>query len=156
MPEKPRPSRGNGYNALIHRKKTRKPEHDPRTGAKSFMNLSHHPIWAPLVRTEEFFRRHRNTLEADWLCALLGDAAKAPDHFWQQLNSTRFWGGAGSLANASLMDNPGVPEHQWAQELRALREDLIAVAEQLQARGPVHPDMQSWLLAFHNWNQSGN
>lgn len=99
--------------------------------------------------------RHHYRPEADWLARLLDQAEGSPEGFWQQLNSTRFWGGAGSLANAALMDNPGLPEYQWTQELRALREDLIEIGEQLQARGSTHPDMQSWLLAFHNWNQSG-
>ncbi len=111
-------------------------------------------ILASLHRAEAFLRLYQPAT-ADWLAELIGLQDQDAGRFWKQLNSTRFWGGAGSLANAALMDNPGLPETVWQMEVRAFREDLIEIAEQLQAHGSPHPDLQSWLLAFHNWNNAG-
>lgn len=112
------------------------------------------PAILPPLRRAEAFLRPRKPTHADWLRELLA-LGTAEAAFWQQLNSTRFWGGAGSLANEALMDNPGLPEAEWRMEVRAFREDLIEIAAELQARGAAHPDIQSWLLAFHNWNNAG-
>lgn len=110
-------------------------------------------ILPPLRRAEAFLRPWRPAM-ADWLGDLLARGPGDPV-FWRELNSTRFWGGAGSLANEALMDNPGVPETVWLMEVRAFREDLIEIAAELQGRGDAHPDIQAWLLAFHNWNNAG-
>ena len=111
-------------------------------------------ILACLTRVEAFFRRHDNP-NADWISDLLARHAGDRDGFWKAVNSTRFWGGAGSIANEALGDNPGIPALEWQMEIRALREDLIEIAAEIQDHGDSHPDIQSWLLAFHNWNNAG-
>ncbi|MDH3559616.1 MAG: hypothetical protein OEN52_01520 [Gammaproteobacteria bacterium] len=75
--------------------------------------------------------------------------------FYRELNSNRMWGGAGSIANQALADNPGLDEQSWQAEIREFRELMIELGSHLQARGNEYPDISSWLLAFNNWNQSG-
>jgi hypothetical protein len=64
------------------------------------------------------------------------------------------WGGAGSIANQALADNPGINEWVWREEIREFRELMIELGNHLQQRGNAYPDISSWLLAFNNWNQS--
>jgi hypothetical protein len=64
------------------------------------------------------------------------------------------WGGAGSIANQALADNPGIDERIWLQDIRSFRELMIELGTHLQERGNAYPDISSWLLAFSNWNQS--
>ena len=68
--------------------------------------------------------------------------------------SKKMWGGAGSIANQALADNPGVDDWVWQLEIREFRELMIELGQHLQARGSHYPDITSWLLAYHNWNQS--
>jgi hypothetical protein len=66
-----------------------------------------------------------------------------------------YGGGAGSIANQALADNPRMDDIVWQHEIRQFRELMIKLGTQLQARGNEYPDMSSWLLAFSNWNQTG-
>jgi hypothetical protein len=75
--------------------------------------------------------------------------------FDRALNSNRWWGGAGSLAAETLMDNPGLPEDIWLREVRTLRALLTDIGEALMARGEANPGVSSWVLAFRNWTASG-
>ena len=59
------------------------------------------------------------------------------------------------VRHRALADNPGMDELLWQAETRELRQLMIDMGNELQRRGHAHPDMQSWLLAFSNWNQSG-
>ena len=107
-----------------------------------------------LIRVRDFFARYQNPA-APWITELLRQYEANDPAFWQGLNSARFWGGAGSIASEALADNPGIGETLWQAELQAFRTDLIDIAGEIQARGCAHPDIQSWLLAFHNWNRAG-
>ncbi|TNF35306.1 MAG: hypothetical protein EP315_06095 [Gammaproteobacteria bacterium] len=73
---------------------------------------------------------------------------------YRELNSKRMWGGAGSIANQALSDNPGMDDWSWQMEIREFRERMIELGQHLQSRGQAYPDISSWLLAFSNWNQS--
>lgn len=77
-----------------------------------------------------------------------------PDQFWQAINGNALWAGAGSLASQTLSRNPGLSESVWRTEVREFRALLIAIGEQLMARGGENPGISSWLLAFQNWNIS--
>lgn len=91
---------------------------------------------------------------AAWLREL---AARRDDTaaLYAGLNSRRMWGGAGSIANEALADNPGLPAAQWDSDIRAIRALMIDLAEHLRARGRHHPDIDFWLGAFSGWQQSG-
>ena len=65
------------------------------------------------------------------------------------------WGGAGSVANEALADNHGIDEWIWNSEIQQFRELMIELGQHLMDRGNAYPDISSWLLAFSNWNQSG-
>ena len=73
---------------------------------------------------------------------------------YRELNSKRMWGGAGSIANEALADNPGMEDWMWQAEIREFRELMIELGNHLKARDQAYPDISSWLLAFSNWNQS--
>ena len=81
--------------------------------------------------------------------------ATDPAAAWREIDGNAWWAGAGSLAADCMADNPGLTETQWQAEVRALRALLIEIAELLRARGQTNPGLSSWLLAFHNWNDSG-
>lgn len=87
--------------------------------------------------------------------ALIARQGADPEGFWQALNANAWWGGAGSLAAATMADRPGLPEVLWRQEVVALREALIEIGEVLMRRGGENPGISSWVLAFRNWNASG-
>ena len=91
---------------------------------------------------------------AQWMLDLsqLYDTDK--DLFYKQVNSSRMWGGAGSIANQALSDNPGVDDWLWKMQIREFRELMIELAEHLQSRGSCYPDISTWIMAFNNWNQS--
>ena len=91
---------------------------------------------------------------AAWIGSVIELGARDEVRFYRELNSKRMWGGAGSIANEALADNPGREERIWRTEIRELRELMIELGSHLQARGNEHPDISSWLLAFSNWNQS--
>ena len=73
---------------------------------------------------------------------------------YRELNTRHVWGGAESLANEALADNPGIEEWQWQVEIQEFRELMIELGQHLISRGKSYPDISSWLLAFNNWNQS--
>lgn len=92
--------------------------------------------------------------DAAWIASVIDLYEKDETRFYQSLNSKRMWGGAGSIANQALADNPGIDERAWHEEIRRFRELMIELGTHLQERGNEYPDISSWLLAFSNWNQS--
>ena len=106
-----------------------------------------------LERLSEILDRHEGG-HAAWLrglAALRDDEAA----FYAGLNSQRMWGGAGSVANEALADNPGLDATLWALEIREFRGLMIDLAEHLRARGRHYPDIDFWLSAFSSWQQAG-
>ena len=91
---------------------------------------------------------------ADWIAYVMDLHETDATRFYQALNSKRMWGGAGSIANQALADNPGIDERIWLLDIRSFRELMIELGTHLQERGNAYPDISSWLLAFSNWNQS--
>lgn len=75
--------------------------------------------------------------------------------FWQALNANAWWAGAGSLAAATMADNPGLPQDRWQREVHEFRELLIEIGEALMRRGGENPGISSWVLAFRNWDAAG-
>lgn len=75
-----------------------------------------------------------------------------PDSCRKRLNGNDWWAGAGSLAAETLAPNPGMRSDLWEAEIREFRELLIAVGEDLMARGNENPGISSWVLAFRNWS----
>ncbi len=98
--------------------------------------------------------RDRDADAGNWLEVRIHQSTACPDCLWQQVDSTRFWGGAGSIANLALADNPGKAHAEWNMETREFRTLMISIGEQLMARDTHNPDISSWLLAYHNWNNS--
>ena len=92
---------------------------------------------------------------ADWVASLIELGENDETEFYRALNSKRMWGGAGSIANKALADNPGIDDLAWQMEIREFRELMIELGQHLQARGSHYPDISSWMLAFSSWNQSG-
>jgi hypothetical protein len=92
---------------------------------------------------------------AAWIESAIEIGRRDEDKLLRMMGSIRMWGGAGSVANEALADNPGMDELLWQTETREFRQLMIDLGNELQRRGHAHPDMQSWLLAFSNWNQSG-
>jgi len=92
---------------------------------------------------------------AAWLAEVIECCARDEARCYRALNSKRMWGGAGSVANEALADNPGMDAWIWQARIREFRELMIDLGTHLQARGDAYPDISSWLLAFSNWNQSG-
>ena len=111
-------------------------------------------IQITLKRMHEILQHHPGD-SADWLGSVIGRYPGDEAGFYQALNSKRMWGGAGSIANQALADNPGMDETVWHEEIRQFRELTIELGNHLRERGNAHPDIASWLLAFSNWNQSG-
>lgn len=91
---------------------------------------------------------------ADWLACVIALGDTDENALYQQLNSKRMWGGACSIANQALSDNPGIDAWLWQMEIREFRELMIELGQHLQSRGNTYPDVSTWLLAFSNWNQS--
>lgn len=111
-------------------------------------------LCAALVDMAALLRRldHPRAGEVEALAGLCG---ASPQALWPALNGNGWWAGAGSLAAETLADNPGLPDALWQQEVRAFREQLIVVGEALMARGGENPGVQSWIMAFRNWNAAG-
>lgn len=111
-------------------------------------------IQTNLQRIHQILHNHQSD-SADCVANLLilysGDETK----FYQELNSKRMWGGAGSIANEALADNPGIEGWIWQAEIQEFRELMIELGRHLMKQGNAYPDISSWLLAFSNWNQSG-
>lgn len=105
-----------------------------------------------LSRLAELLDRHSGN-SADWLRTLQDLHKTDATACYAALNSKRIWGGAGSIANEALADNPGMPPDQWEQEIREFRALMIDLAEHLKARGAHYPDIDFWLAAFLNWQQ---
>ena len=91
---------------------------------------------------------------AVWIESVIILSGRDETSFYRELNSKRMWGGADSIANQALADNPGMDERIWQTGIREFRELMIELGSQLQARGTENPDISSWMLAFSNWNQS--
>ena len=106
-----------------------------------------------LHRIRDLLKNHPGD-SAAWVESVIELGGSDEAGFYRLLNSKRMWGGAGSIANEALADNPGMDEWIWRAEIRELRERMIELGYQLQARGNEYPDISSWLLAFSNWNQS--
>lgn len=96
----------------------------------------------------------RSRDSAQWLERVMALCDQDESACYRELNSRRMWGGAGSIANVALADNPGIEAWLWQAETRAFRELMIELGEHLTARGHASPDISSWILAFSNWNQS--
>jgi hypothetical protein len=113
------------------------------------------------MNTQDILQRLHRILQnhpgnsAEWLAAVLARCADDDAALYRELNSKRMWGGAGSIANEALADNPGMEDWLWQCEIREFRELMIELGNHLKARGQAYPDIASWLLAFSNWNQSG-
>jgi hypothetical protein len=110
-------------------------------------------VQAALHRIRELLKNHPGD-SAAWVGSVIELGGSDETGFYRLLNSKRMWGGAGSIANEALTDNPGMDEWIWRTEIREFRELMIELGSQLQARGSAYPDISSWLLAFSNWNQS--
>lgn len=106
-----------------------------------------------LARLAEILDSHGGDAAA-WLRAVDDQFDRDPTAAYAALNSKRMWGGAGSVANEALADNPGVRPAQWDREIREFRALMIDLAEHLKARGAHYPDIDFWLAAFINWQQS--
>ncbi|HEY9199554.1 MAG TPA: hypothetical protein VIR60_09320 [Gammaproteobacteria bacterium] len=106
-----------------------------------------------LTRLAELLDRHPDD-SAAWLRAVLAQYAADETAGYAALNSKRMWGGAGSIANAALADNPGLGARQWETEVREFRALMIDLAEHLKSRGAHYPDIDFWLSAFTSWQQS--
>lgn len=107
-----------------------------------------------LARLAELLDSHGGD-SADWLRTQLALHATDATACYAALNSKRMWGGAGAIANEALADNPGIRPAQWDQDIREFRGLMIDLAEHLKARGSHYPDIDFWLGAFSNWQQSG-
>ena len=107
-----------------------------------------------LARLAELLRRieHPRAEEVD---ALRAGFDADPAAAWRQLDGNAWWAGAGSLAAEAMVEPATLPEAERAETLRAFRALLIDIAELLRARGPTNPGLESWLLAFRNWEASG-
>ena len=97
---------------------------------------------------------HHGSSQTDWLRARLIELEN-PTALYKALNSQSMWGGAGSIANEALADNPGLDPTLWDMEIREFRSLMIDLAEHLKARGTHYPDIDFWLSAFTSWQQSG-
>ena len=109
-----------------------------------------------LQQLHEILKNHQS-IETAWIESLIELCDSGGDELalYKELNSKHMWGGAGSLANEALADNPGIEEWIWNAEIQQFRELMIELGEHLMQRGNAYPDISSWLLAFNNWNQSG-
>jgi hypothetical protein len=105
-----------------------------------------------LQRLHGILQQHSGD-SAQWLSGLL-QMLDDEDALYHALNSKRMWGGAGSIANEALADNPGMDDWSWQTQIREFRELMIELGEHLQARGNAYPDIGAWIMAFSNWNQS--
>ena len=91
---------------------------------------------------------------AVWIEQLIPLVGTDSTELYRQLNSKHMWGGACSVASEALAENPGIDDWQWQTEIREFRGLMIELAQHLQSRGDVYPDVGTWMAAFSNWNQS--
>lgn len=115
--------------------------------------MTGYDLLASMQRIHGILQHHPGD-SADWLASLIKLYASDKDALYRELNSKRMWGGAGSIANQALVDNPGMDDWVWQTEIREFRELMIELGKHLKSRGNSYPDISSWLLAFSNWNQS--
>ena len=106
-----------------------------------------------LSRIQQILKSHAGD-SARWVASVSDCRLTNETAFYKQLNSKRMWGGAGSIANEALADNPGVDDWIWRAQIREFRELMIELGMHLKSRGNAYPDISSWLLAYSNWNQS--
>jgi len=106
-----------------------------------------------LQRMQEILVSHQSN-DSAWLTDLIALCDVSEVKLYQELNTKHMWGGAGSIANEALADNPGIEEWIWQAEIQEYRELMIELGRHLMQRGNAYPDISSWLLAFNNWNQS--
>ncbi|MEA3642300.1 MAG: hypothetical protein VBE63_20500 [Lamprobacter sp.] len=108
---------------------------------------------ASLTRLAELLERieHPRAAEVHALGAELRDS---PQQALARLDDNDWWAGAGSLAAETMADHPALPGQRWQQEVREFRALMIEIGEALRAQGAHNPGIDSWLLAFHNWNAS--
>ncbi len=76
--------------------------------------------------------------------ALAGDDAA----LWDFLISNDLWGGAGSIADESLMD-------QGRDERGKLYRLLVRLGREQMKSGKVNPRTSMWVEAFENWIAAG-
>ncbi len=107
-----------------------------------------------LQQLHEILKSHQS-IETAWLETLIELCAGDESALYRELNSKHMWGGAGSVANEALADNPGIEAWLWNAEIQQFRELMIELGQHLMSRENAYPDISSWLLAFSNWNQSG-
>ena len=106
-----------------------------------------------LKRVKKILDHHTGD-SAAWIEQLIPLVGTDSTELYRQLNSKRMWGGACSVASEALAENPGIDDWQWQIEIREFRELMIELAQHLQSRGDVYPDVGTWMAAFSNWNQS--
>jgi hypothetical protein len=111
-------------------------------------------LLSTLQRLHDILQHHPGD-SAAWIASIIELCGKHDPGLYRALNSKRMWGGAGSIANQALADNPGMNQTIWHAEIREFRELMIELGNHLQQRGNAYPDISSWMLAFSNWNQSG-
>lgn len=107
-----------------------------------------------LSRLAELLDSHGGD-SAAWLRAQQARRVTDESGYFAALNSKRMWGGAGSIANEALADNPGLRPAQWEADIREFRALMIDLAEYLKTRETHYPDIDFWLSAFTSWQQSG-
>ena len=110
-------------------------------------------IKTTLQRMQDILISHQSK-DSDWLSSLISLCETDEVKLYEELNSKHMWGGAGSIANEALADNPGIENWIWQAEIQEYRELMIELGHHLMQRENAYPDISSWLLAFNNWNQS--
>ena len=110
-------------------------------------------LLANLQRIHGILQQHHGD-SAAWIATLIDTWETDKVGVYKSLNSKRMWGGAGSIANEAMADNPGRDAWEWQMHIREFRELMIELGEHLQSRGEVYPDISAWVMAFSNWNQS--
>jgi hypothetical protein len=103
-----------------------------------------------LPRLAEILDTHSGD-SAAWIREVQAQRTSDEAAFYAALNSRRMWGGAGSIANEALADNPGIRPAQWDVDIREFRALMIELAEHLRARESHYPDIDFWLSAFTGW-----
>lgn len=115
--------------------------------------MSTFDVQISLQRIHNILSHHPGN-SADWIASLMELVNDNESELYRALNSKLMWGGAGSIANQALADNPGIDDRSWQMEIREFRELMIELGQHLQTRGSYYPDISAWLLAYSNWNQS--
>lgn len=93
-----------------------------------------------------------NPEHATWVRESLALWHRDADATRARLNSKQMWGGAESIANDALADNPGMNEWQWEALIREYRSLMIDIATELKSQPRHYPDIDFWLSSFTSWN----